>query len=71
MDTKAFCYVVHRVKFSVDGVAFRVAGTPLAGALDGAGDGSRFDLLGRLNRNNFNGREKVQFILTDLRQSNV
>ena len=56
---------------SVDGVAFRVAGTPLAGALDGAGDGSRFDLLGRLNRNNFNGREKVQFILTDLRQSNV
>ena len=56
---------------SVDGVAFRVAGKPLAGALDGAGDGSRFDLLGRLNRNNFNGREKVQFILTDLRQSNV
>ena len=51
----------------VDGVAFRVAGTPLAGALDGAGGDQRFDCVGRLARNRHGGRNSAQFILADLR----
>lgn len=51
---------------SVDGVAFRVAGTDLGQALDAEGDGRPVDLLGRLSLNRFNGRERPQFIVIDL-----
>ena len=50
----------------VDGVAFGVAGTPLAGALDEARDKRLVHVLGRLERNSYQGRDKPQFILSDL-----
>ena len=51
----------------VDGVAFRVAETPLARALDRADGGERYDCLGRLNRNSYSGTPKAQFVLADIR----
>ena len=52
---------------SLKGVAFRVAGTPLAEALDLASDGRPFDMLGKISRNEYQGRVSVQFILEDIR----
>ena len=53
----------------VDGVVFGAAETPLAEALDGADGGERYDCIGRLALNRYEGRERVQFMLTDLRRS--
>ena len=50
----------------VDGVAFGVAGTALAGALDEARDKRLVHVLGRLERNSYGGSDKPQFILADL-----
>ena len=50
----------------VDGVAFRVSGTPLGAAIDNASDGRLITGLGRVSRNRWQGLDKVQFILADL-----
>ena len=52
---------------SLKGVAFRVAGTPLAETLDLVADGRPFDMLGKISRNEYQGRVSVQFILEDIR----
>ena len=52
---------------SLKGVAFRVAGTPLAEALDLVVDGRPLDMLGKISRNEYQGRVSVQFILQDIR----
>ena len=52
---------------SLKGVAFRVAGTPLAEALDLVSDGRPLDMLGKISRNEYQGRVSVQFILEDIR----
>lgn len=52
---------------SLKGVAFRVAGTPLAEALDLVADGRPMDMLGKISRNEYQGRVSVQFILEDIR----
>ena len=53
----------------VDGVAFGVAGTPLAEMLDGADGGEKYDCVGRLAANWYQGRVKAQFMLADIRKS--
>ena len=53
----------------VDGVAFGVAGTPLAEMLDGADGGEKYDCIGRLAANWYQGRVKAQFMLADIRKS--
>ena len=53
----------------VDGVAFRVAGTPLAEVLDRADGNERYDCIGRLNVNWYKGSARVQFVLADMRWS--
>ena len=52
---------------SLKGVAFRVAGTPLAEALVLVADGRPLDMLGKISRNEYQGRVSVQFILEDIR----
>ena len=52
---------------SLKGVAFRVAGTPLAEALDLVADGRPLDMLGKISRNEYQGSVSVQFILDDIR----
>jgi len=49
----------------VDAVAFGVAGTPLAAALQAATDGRPMRILGRISRNRYQGQDKVQFLITD------
>ena len=53
----------------VDGVVFGAAGTPLAEALDAADGGERYDCIGRLALNRYEGRERVQFWLADIRRT--
>jgi single-stranded-DNA-specific exonuclease len=53
---------------ALNAVAFRVAGTPLATAIDRVADGRPIDVLGRLSRNIYKGREGVQFVIEDLRE---
>ncbi len=55
---------------AVQGVAFRVAGTPIAAMLDQAVDGRPIDVLGKVSRNIYQGRTSVQFIIEDLREVN-
>lgn len=50
----------------LDGVAFRVKGTDLGKALMEAADGRLIQVLGRLNRNEYRGQEKVQFLISDI-----
>ena len=52
---------------SLKAVAFRVAGTPIAEALDQVADGRPFDVLGKISRNNYQGRVSVQFLIDDIR----
>ena len=52
---------------SLKAVAFRVAGTPIAEALDQVADGRPFDVLGKISRNNYQGRVSVQFMIEDIR----
>lgn len=52
----------------VDAVAFRVAGTPLAAALQSATDGRPMQVLGRVSRNRYQGQVKVQFLIEDARE---
>jgi len=54
----------------VDAVAFRVAGTPLAAALQSATDGRPMQVLGRVSRNRYQGQVKVQFLIEDARELN-
>lgn len=53
----------------VDAVLFRAKGTALGEALLAAQDGRPVDVLGRLNRNRYQGRETVQFLIEDLRNA--
>ena len=48
-------------------VAFRVAGTPIAEALDQAAQGQPIDILGKVSRNTYNGQVSVQFLIDDIR----
>ncbi len=51
----------------IDGVMFRAKGTAIGDALSAAADGQRINVLGRLNRNRYQGREKVQFLIEDVK----
>ncbi|MCE2517450.1 MAG: single-stranded-DNA-specific exonuclease RecJ [Alphaproteobacteria bacterium] len=53
----------------VDAVLFRSKGTALGAALMEAQDGRPVHLLGRLNRNRYQGREKVQFMIEDMQDA--
>ena len=52
----------------VDAVLFRAKGTALGDAISAANDGRLLQVLGRLNRNRYQGKEKVQFFIEDIRQ---
>ncbi len=50
---------------SIGAIAFRAIGTPLGDALMG-GDGRVFHVAGRLQRDNWGGREKIELLIEDL-----
>ena len=50
----------------INGVAFRVGGTPLGMALEKAKGNGNYSILGRLNRNEYQGRISPQFLIDDI-----
>ncbi len=50
---------------SIGGIAFRSVGTPLGDALTGS-DGRPFHVAGRLQRDTWGGREKIEVLIEDL-----
>jgi single-stranded-DNA-specific exonuclease len=50
---------------SIGAIAFRAIGTPLGDALQGA-EGRVFHVAGRLQRDNWGGREKIELLIEDL-----
>jgi single-stranded-DNA-specific exonuclease len=50
---------------SIGAIAFRAIGTPLGDALQG-GDGRALHVAGRLQRDNWGGREKIELLIEDI-----